>query len=138
MYKSSIADISLMLGMLLRPQQSVCMVAPGKDLYPGGQAVQTVAPLLFENVSATHVTQVVVAISDWNFPSSQLMHATEPSTLLYVPTAHATQGPVRSGPVKPGLHWYTRELLLNVEFFGMHGPPGRPSHHASHTQSVMF
>jgi hypothetical protein len=40
--------------------------------------------------------------------------------------------------VKPGLHWYTPELTLSVEFFEMHGPPFGPEHHASHMQSVMF
>jgi hypothetical protein len=40
--------------------------------------------------------------------------------------------------VKPGLHWYTPELTLSVEFFGIQGPPRGPLHHASHTQSVMF
>jgi hypothetical protein len=45
---------------------------------------------------------------------------------------------VRSGPVKPGLHWYTPELTFSVEFFEMHGPPFGPEHHASHMQSVMF
>jgi len=40
--------------------------------------------------------------------------------------------------VKPGLHWYTPELTFNVEFFGTHGPPFGPEHHASHMQSVML
>ena len=57
---------------------------------------------------------------------------------LYFPTSHATHGPVLSGPVYPGLHWYTPEVALNVELFGMQGPPGGPLHHASHIQSVMF
>ena len=45
---------------------------------------------------------------------------------------------MRSGPVKPGLHWYTPALTFSVEFFGIHGPPLGPLHHASHTQSVML
>ena len=40
--------------------------------------------------------------------------------------------------MKPGLHWWTPEVAFSVEFFGMQGPPGGPSHHASHVQSVMF
>ena len=66
------------------------------------------------------------------------MHASEPGTLLYVPTAHAAHGPVRSGPVYPGLHWYTPEVVFSVAFFGTHGPPPGPAHHASHAQSVML
>lgn len=63
---------------------------------------------------------------------------TEPATFLYVPTEQATHGPVRSGPVYPGLHWYAPELTFSVEFLGIHGPPFGPEHHTSHMQSVMF
>ena len=45
---------------------------------------------------------------------------------------------MRSGPVKPGLHWYAPEVTLSVEFFEMHGPPAGPEHHASQTQSVAY
>ena len=40
--------------------------------------------------------------------------------------------------MKPGLHWYSPELVLSVELFGIHGPPSGPEHHASHKQSVIF
>ena len=66
------------------------------------------------------------------------MHAAEPVAFLYVPIGHAAHGPVRSGPVYPGLHWYTPEFTFSVAFCGTHGPPPGPAHHASHAQSVML
>ena len=66
------------------------------------------------------------------------MHVSGPGMTLYFPSAHARHGPVRSGPVKPGLHWFSPEVALNVELFEMHGPPAGPEHHASQTQSVAY
>ena len=86
-------------GLLLSPQQSTDVVVPDSALYPIGQAVQTDAALIFENVSAGHTP-----------------HAALPETLLAAPAAHATHGPT-SGPVYPGLQEQALTFLLpNDEF----------------------
>ena len=125
-------------GLLFSPQQSCTTVVPGSDLNPAGQAWHAADPVAFWNVSRGHVKHDLLATASWYCPDGHSAHDAEPDTFLKVPTAHATHGPVLSGPVKPGLHWCTREVALNVELFGMHGPPRGPLHHASHMQSVMF
>ena len=84
----------------MNPQQSADVVVPGSARKPAGHVAHTVAPVAFENVSAAHVSQAGAASSCSYFPSSQRVHASEPSVLLYVPPAHATHGPP-CGPVYP-------------------------------------
>ena len=100
--------------------------------------MQNAVPLAFANVSGAQDEHDVVASASWYCPGAHNEHATGPGTSLYFPSAHARHGPVWSGPVKPGLHWYTPEVTLSVEFFEMHGPPAGPEHHASQTQSVAY
>jgi hypothetical protein len=125
-------------GALFNAQQSVTVVVADSDLNPAGHSVHTSAPLAFENVSGAQAQHAVAATASWYWPGAQLVHAADPDTFLYFPRAQVTHGPVRSGPVYPGLHWYTPEVTFNVEFFGIHGPPFAPEHHASQKQSVML
>ena len=86
-------------GLLLSPQQSTDVVVPDSALNPVGQAVQTDAALIFENVSAGHTT-----------------HAALPETLLAVPAAHATHGPP-FGPVYRALHTQAVTFVLADDEF---------------------
>ena len=86
-------------GLLLSPQQSTDVVVPDRALNPVGQAVQTDAALIFENVSAGHTP-----------------HAAGPETLLAAPAAHATHGPT-SGPEYPGLQEQALTLVLPTDEF---------------------
>jgi hypothetical protein len=86
-------------GLLLSRQQSTYVVVAGSALKPAGQAVQTDAALVSENVSAGHTP-----------------HAAGPEALLAAPAAHATHGPT-SGPEYPGLQEQALTLVLpNDEF----------------------
>jgi hypothetical protein len=93
----------MFFGMLFCRQQSATAVVPGSALYPAGQAVQTNAALVSENVSAGHTP-----------------HAAGPETLLAVPAAHATHGPT-SGPEYPGLQEQALTLVLPNDEFALTG-----------------
>jgi hypothetical protein len=88
-----------MLGMLFGPQQSCTAVVAGSALNPAGHVWHAIDPVAFWYVSGGHPKHDVLATASWYCPGGQSVHATEPGTFLNVPTAHATHGPVRSGPV---------------------------------------
>ena len=90
-------------GLLFSPQQSADVVVPGSALNPAGQAVQTDAALVLENVSAAHTP-----------------HAAGPETLLAAPAAHATHGPP-FGPVYLGLQRQSVTFVLTADDFDLAG-----------------
>ncbi len=99
-------------GLLFRPQQSVDVVVPGSALYPVGQAVQTDAALVSENVSAghthgppsgpvyraVHTQSVILVLVDDEFEfAGHKVHAAMLTVSLYVPIPQPVHGP----PVGP-------------------------------------
>jgi len=93
--------LEMFCGLLFSPQQSADVVVPGNALNPAGQAVQTDAALVLENVSAAHTP-----------------HAAGPETLLAAPAGHATHGPT-SGPEYPGLHEHAATFVLPADEFAL-------------------
>jgi len=62
------------------------------------------------------------------------VHAAEPITLLNVPAAHSTHGPVPFGPEYPALHWNTP---CSVAYFGRHALPFTKKRSGQHASIVL-
>ena len=67
-----------------------------------------------EYVPAGHSWQVLeldAPSSGENLPEGQLLQASDPTTVLYLPAAHAKQAPP-SGPVEPAMQTQSNTVLL--------------------------